>query len=46
MPIKRNQDNFRGCLVGGAIGDAFGSPVEFLQYSDIRNKYGKAGPKE
>ncbi len=41
--MKRNQDHFRGCLLGGAIGDALGWPVEFLQYSEIKSKYGETG---
>jgi len=30
-------------LIGGAIGDAFGSAVEFLSIDTIREKYGQAG---
>lgn len=41
--MKRNQDNFRGCILGGAIGDALGLPVEFLSVQDIKLRYGKAG---
>lgn len=41
--MKRNQEFFRGCLLGGAIGDALGWPVEFLQYEDILSRYGKYG---
>lgn len=41
--MKRKQDFFRGCLLGGAIGDALGWPVEFLQYNDILSRYGKEG---
>ena len=29
-------DRYRGCLVGGALGDALGLPVEFLSLDDIR----------
>ncbi|MBN1248020.1 MAG: ADP-ribosylglycohydrolase family protein [Anaerolineae bacterium] len=29
-----------GCLVGGAIGDAFGIRVEMMHYLDIRDQYG------
>ena len=39
----RNSDKFRGCLVGGAIGDALGYPVEFMRISEIREKYGPKG---
>ncbi|WP_344342041.1 ADP-ribosylglycohydrolase family protein [Kitasatospora putterlickiae] len=33
----------RGCLLGGAVGDALGSPVEFLSWGAIRERYGAAG---
>ncbi|MEV4437749.1 ADP-ribosylglycohydrolase family protein, partial [Streptomyces sp. NPDC049577] len=33
----------RGCLLGGAIGDALGNPVEFLSLTAIRATYGPAG---
>ncbi len=41
--MKRNQEHYRGCLIGGAIGDAFGSAVEFMTIDAIREKYGKDG---
>ena len=44
--IKATEDNLdkiRGSLVGGAIGDALGYPVEFLQRSEIVDKYGEPG---
>lgn len=37
------QDRIRGSLIGGAIGDALGYPVEFMSLAVIRNKYGKNG---
>ena len=36
-------ERFRGCLLGGAIGDALGWPVEFLRDKEIRKKYGEGG---
>ena len=30
--MKRDIDHFRGCLLGGAIGDALGWPVEFKKW--------------
>ncbi|MEU4311609.1 ADP-ribosylglycohydrolase family protein [Nocardia sp. NPDC024068] len=36
-------DRIRGTLVGGAIGDALGWPIEFRSLTDIRNGYGDAG---
>ncbi|MBR4171593.1 MAG: ADP-ribosylglycohydrolase family protein [Kiritimatiellae bacterium] len=38
------QDKIRGSLIGGAIGDALGYPVEFLySFASIQSKYGKHG---
>lgn len=40
------RDKIRGCLLGGAAGDALGYPVEFLSYNSIRARYGAAGIQE
>lgn len=37
------KNKIRGSLIGGAIGDALGYPVEFMSYHQIINKYGTAG---
>ena len=37
------RESFRGCLLGGAIGDALGAPVEFLSGAEIRRRYGEHG---
>jgi len=37
---------FRGCLLGGAVGDALGAPVEFLSLAEIRERFGAAGITE
>lgn len=34
-------DKIYGCLIGGAIGDALGAPVEGMYYTDIRARYGR-----
>ncbi|MBQ1464942.1 MAG: ADP-ribosylglycohydrolase family protein [Ruminococcus sp.] len=39
----QNIDKYRGCLVGGAAGDALGYAVEFLLESQIAKKYGETG---
>ena len=39
----RDRDKFRGCLVGGAAGDALGYAVEFLQEAQIKRIYGERG---
>ena len=36
-------DAIRGCLLGGAAGDALGYPVEFLREEDIFGLYGSDG---
>lgn len=36
-------DRYRGCLIGGAIGDALGYPVEFIPKKQILAKYGQSG---
>ncbi|GGK65555.1 hypothetical protein Ppa06_21690 [Planomonospora parontospora subsp. parontospora] len=33
----------RGCLLGGAVGDALGNPVEFMSLAEIRARFGPAG---
>ncbi len=37
------QDRIRGSLIGGAIGDALGYPVEFMSRKAILHKYGDRG---
>ena len=37
---------FKGCLIGGAVGDALGYPIEFYNISQIKNKYGEKGITE
>jgi ADP-ribosylglycohydrolase len=39
-------DRFRGCLLGGAVGDALGAPVEFLPLDEIVQTYGPDGPAD
>jgi ADP-ribosyl-[dinitrogen reductase] hydrolase len=40
-PSASLRDRYRGCLVGGAIGDALGSPVESWPRSAVRRSYAK-----
>ena len=41
MDEKIQKDRIRGSLIGGAIGDALGYPVEFIDsYAGIQRKYG------
>lgn len=44
MTKEKLQDRIRGALVGGAIGDAFVYPVEFVSsFEEIRAKYDDNG---
>ena len=36
-------DTFLGCIMGGAFGDAYGFPVEYLRLSEIVERYGRKG---
>ena len=36
-------NEMRGCLIGGAVGDALGAPVEFNSWPEIRSQYGEGG---
>jgi ADP-ribosylglycohydrolase len=44
-PALRQRQMLRhaGCLLGGAIGDALGAPVEFLSLQQIRETFGPLG---
>jgi len=44
--MKNSKAYFRGCLLGGAIGDAYGYPVEFLKLEEIREEFGMEGITE
>ncbi len=39
-------DKYKGCLIGGAVGDALGYPIEFTDDIQLFNKYGKNGVTE
>ena len=41
--MKKIRQWFIGCLLGGAIGDALGYPVEFLKLNEIYARYGENG---
>jgi ADP-ribosylglycohydrolase len=38
-----HRSRVRGCLLGGAIGDALGAPIEFDSIAAIRRHHGRAG---
>ena len=39
-------DKYQACLLGLAIGDALGAPVEFLSLNEIKQHYGERGISE
>ena len=41
--MDEKRDRVLGCLLGGAVGDALGYPVEFLSEPEILRQYGPAG---
>ncbi|MDE5892638.1 MAG: O-acetyl-ADP-ribose deacetylase [Acetatifactor sp.] len=43
---KFHMDRIRGCLFGGAVGDALGYPVEFLNEKEIFSQYGPEGIRQ
>lgn len=43
--MDEKRDRVLGCLLGGAVGDALGYPVEFLGEPEILRQYGPAGIK-
>lgn len=43
---EKNLDKIKGCMFGGAIGDALGYPVEFLSEKEIKERYGDSGITE
>jgi len=43
---KMHLDQIRGSLLGGAVGDALGYPVEFLEENELFFRYGEKGIQE
>ena len=40
---RKTLDHFEGCLLGGAVGDALGAPVEFMTLEEIIGHFGPGG---
>lgn len=43
VPSEAVRERYQGCLLGGAVGDALGAPVEFMLYSEILQNFGSRG---
>jgi len=43
MDGKEMRNKITGCLLGGALGDALGYPIEFLSFNAIQTHYGYYG---
>lgn len=41
--MRREKEYFQGCLIGGALGDALGWPVELMKRQEIIQEYGEEG---
>jgi ADP-ribosylglycohydrolase len=43
---RRSREHLRGCLLGGAVGDALGAPIEFWSLGEIRSRLGPSGLRD
>jgi ADP-ribosylglycohydrolase len=43
---RRDFEHYSGCLLGGAVGDALGAPVEFLHLGQIHARCGPRGVED
>ncbi len=41
--LRRDPAAVLGCLLGGAVGDALGAPIEFLRWPEIERQFGARG---
>ncbi len=46
MTVQKQREKYTGCLLGGAVGDALGWPVEFARMSEIVRNYGPKGIRD
>ncbi|MBL8401783.1 ADP-ribosylglycohydrolase family protein [Accumulibacter sp.] len=43
IPSAAVRERYQGCLLGGAVGDALGAPVEFMSCAEIQREFGPQG---
>ena len=46
MIDQKQREQYTGCLLGGAVGDALGWPVEFAKINEIVRNYGPEGIRD
>lgn len=46
MDIDPEVAKYAGCLIGGAVGDALGAPIEFKSTAQIRSRFGPKGVQD
>jgi ADP-ribosylglycohydrolase len=46
VPDTATRDHFHGCLLGAAVGDALGAPVEFMSRDKIIAQFGDGGIRD
>jgi len=46
MDTQLSYEKFAGCILGGAVGDALGAPIEFMDSAEIFARYGKGGLRD
>ncbi|TVR42566.1 MAG: ADP-ribosylglycohydrolase family protein [Cryomorphaceae bacterium] len=44
--MRKNLDQYIGCILGGAIGDALGAPIEFMSAEEIFARFGSRGVQQ
>ena len=44
--VRSEESRVRGCLLGGAVGDALGAPVEFCNVTEIVARHGEGGIRD
>ena len=46
LKLGASLSGYRGCLLGGAVGDALGAPIEFDSRSSMRKRFGPQGLRD
>ncbi len=46
MTNKQTSEQFKACIIGGAVGDALGAPIESMTMDQVRSNFGDQGLTE